>query len=39
MKTAVRTGLPEEALLQLVRVYTDALGRVAEAENRLFTPA
>lgn len=29
-------GLPEEALLELVRVYADALGRVAEAEVRLF---
>lgn len=29
-------GLPEEALIQLIRVYADALGRVAEAENRLF---
>ncbi|MGI8663083.1 MAG: adenylate/guanylate cyclase domain-containing protein [Acidimicrobiales bacterium] len=29
-------GLPEEALGQLLRVYTDALGRVAEAESRLF---
>ena len=29
-------GLPEEALLQLVRVFADALGRVAESESRLF---
>ena len=29
-------GLPEDALVQLVRVLADALGRVAEAENRLF---
>ena len=29
-------GLPEEALLQLVRVYADSLRRVAEAEVRLF---
>ncbi|MGH9185312.1 MAG: hypothetical protein ACRD0U_05805, partial [Acidimicrobiales bacterium] len=29
-------GLPEEALVQLIRVYADALGRVADAENRLF---
>jgi adenylate cyclase len=36
MSVAIETGMPEEALLQLVRVYADALGRVAEAENRLF---
>ncbi len=35
-KIALDAGLPEEALLQLVRVYADALGRVAEAEARLF---
>jgi len=29
-------GLPEDALLQLVRVFADALGRVAEAESRVF---
>jgi adenylate cyclase len=29
-------GLPEDALLQLVRVYADSLLRVAEAEVRLF---
>jgi class 3 adenylate cyclase/YHS domain-containing protein len=29
-------GLPEEALVQLVRVYADAIGRVAEAESRVF---
>lgn len=34
--TTVQSGMPEAALLQLVRVYADALGRVAEAENRLF---
>jgi adenylate cyclase len=34
--TALRLGLPEDALLQLVRVLADALGRVADAENRLF---
>jgi class 3 adenylate cyclase/DNA-binding transcriptional MerR regulator len=33
---AVRLGLPEEALLQIIRVLADALGRVADAENRLF---
>ncbi|MEE8346678.1 MAG: adenylate cyclase regulatory domain-containing protein [Dehalococcoidia bacterium] len=35
-KSAIEAGFPEEALLQLVRVYADALGRVAEAEARLF---
>jgi adenylate cyclase len=33
---ALAAGMPEDALLQLVRVYNDALTRVAEAENRLF---
>ena len=33
---AIAAGLPEEALLQLIRVYREALGRVAEAEVRLF---
>jgi class 3 adenylate cyclase len=35
-KAALEAGFPEEALLQLVRVYADALGRVGEAESRLF---
>jgi adenylate cyclase len=35
-KIALDGGLPEEALLQLVSVYADCLGRVAEAEVRLF---
>jgi class 3 adenylate cyclase len=35
-KVVLEAGLPAEALPQLVRVYTDALGRVAEAEARLF---
>ena len=35
-KVALDAGLPETALLQLMRVYADALGRVAEAEVRLF---
>jgi len=35
-KVVLEAGLPEEALLQLARVYVDALGRVAEAECRLF---
>jgi len=36
LKAAMEAGFPEEALLQFVRVYSDALGRVAEAEARLF---
>ena len=35
-KVALDAGFPEAALLQLVRVYADALGRIAEAEVRLF---
>jgi adenylate cyclase len=33
---ALQGGLPEEALLQLIRVYHDSLGRVADATVRLF---
>jgi len=35
-KAAAAAGFPEEALMQFVRVYSDALGRVAEVEARLF---
>src|SRR6266542_561508 len=35
-KVALDAGFQETALLQLARVYADALGRVAEAEVRLF---
>ena len=35
-KVALEAGFPEEALTQVLRVYGDALGRVAEAESRLF---
>lgn len=35
-KVFLDAGFPEAALLQLVRVYADALGRVAEAEVHLF---
>jgi len=35
-KVALDAGLPEDALFQLIRVYADSLGRVAEAEARLF---
>lgn len=33
---ALELGLPEDALVQIVRVFADALARVAEAECRLF---
>jgi len=36
LATAVEVGLPESAVLQMVRVYADSLRRVAEAEVRLF---
>jgi adenylate cyclase len=35
-RIALEAGFPEEALVQLAHVYADALGRVAEAEARLF---
>lgn len=36
IRTALAAGFPEEAIVQLTRVLTDALNRVAEAETRLF---
>jgi class 3 adenylate cyclase/YHS domain-containing protein len=36
IKAALEAGLPEDALVQLVRVHVDALDRVAEAQCRLF---
>lgn len=36
LKVALDAGLPEDAMVQIIRVYADALGRVVEAENRLF---
>ncbi len=33
---AIQAGFPQEALLQLLRVYSDAVGRAAEAAQRLF---
>jgi adenylate cyclase len=36
MRAALEAGMPEDALVQLLRVYGDALGRVADAETRLF---
>ena len=35
-KLVEEAGFPEDALVQLARVYADALARVAEAEVRLF---
>ena len=34
--TALGAGIPEAALLQLVRVYDDAFARIADTEVRLF---
>jgi class 3 adenylate cyclase len=36
VRIALDAGLPADALLQVLRVYADALGRVAETEARLF---
>ncbi len=36
MQRARDAGFPDDAIIQLVRVYSDALGRIADAENRLF---
>jgi class 3 adenylate cyclase/DNA-binding transcriptional MerR regulator len=36
LKVALDAGLPEPALTQILRVFADALGRVADAEARLF---
>jgi adenylate cyclase len=36
LEVALAAGLPEAALVELVRVYADSLRRVAEAEVRLF---
>jgi class 3 adenylate cyclase len=35
-KIALDAGVPEEAQVQLIRVYSDALGRAAEAMSRAF---
>lgn len=35
LKASIEAGFPQEALLQLVRVYSDAMSRIAEAESRL----
>lgn len=36
MKVILESSLPEDALVQLLRVYSEALGRVAEAEVKVF---
>jgi len=36
LKVALDAGLPEEALAQILRVFSESLGRVAQAEARLF---
>jgi class 3 adenylate cyclase len=36
LASGIAAGLPEEAVIQLVRVYRHTLARVAEAEIRLF---
>jgi class 3 adenylate cyclase/YHS domain-containing protein len=36
VKTVIDAGLPEDALVQLLRVFGDALGRIGEAEVKLF---
>jgi adenylate cyclase len=36
LRRALDVGLPEDALIQIVRVFADALGRVADSESRLF---
>jgi class 3 adenylate cyclase len=36
LRTALDAGLPEDALAQILRVFADALGRVAHAESQLF---
>jgi len=35
VRLAIGTGIPEEAIVQLARVYSDALTRVTEAEARV----
>src|SRR5438552_7701325 len=35
-KTAFQIGIPEDVVLQIVRVFADNLSRVADAANRLF---
>jgi len=36
IKAIVRSGFPIDALVQIMRVYSDAMDRIADAETRLF---
>ena len=36
LSQALQLGLPEEALIQMIRVFTDTMGRLADAEVRIF---
>lgn len=36
LKAALDAGFPEEAVIQMARVYADTFARIAEAETRLF---
>lgn len=36
LKVLIQFGIPQEAMLQTIRVYVDAIGRVADAEQSLF---
>jgi class 3 adenylate cyclase len=36
LRVALDAGLPETALTQIIRVFADAAGRIADAESRLF---
>ena len=36
IRMVVESGFPVDALLQLIRVYSDAMDRIADAETRLF---
>jgi class 3 adenylate cyclase len=35
-RVAAQAGVPEDAMIEMIRVYTDSLDRVAEAEQRLY---
>jgi len=35
-KVAAEAGVPEDAMVEIIRVYTDSLERVAEAEQRIY---
>lgn len=36
LAVALASGIPDDALVQLVRVYADSMARIAEAESKLF---